>query len=272
MTVIDEESFNSIIEDPSKVNLAKRFSYSRLNLYEACPRKYEYAYVLKVPLKPNAALSFGITVHNTLKDFYSLLKQSQTGLEGITKEPTSEELLELYNKNWVSMGYESRKQEKQRKEEGLGVMKNYFNKVFNPKEKPLRLEEFFDVHIEDTVFVGKIDRIDLEEGKGDKKEVTIVDYKTGREKGTVDIKNDLQLPLYALFAQEKLGFNVVKAQYIYVETGKVLEVDISQKRGELAKEKLLEVIELVKEGRFNATPGYLCRYCDYNSICEYAEL
>ena len=272
MTVIDGESFNPIIDDPSKVNLAKKFSYSRLNLYEACPRKYEYAYVLKVPKKPNAALSFGITVHNTLKDFYFLLKQSQIGLEGITKEPTKKELLDLYNKNWVSMGYESSEQEKQRKEEGVEVMKNYFDKVFNPKEKPLRLEEPFGAHIGDTIFVGKIDRIDFEEGKGDKKEVTIVDYKTGREKDTADIANDLQLPLYALFAQEKLALNVVRAKYIYIETGKVLEVDISQKRMELAKKKLLEVIELVKEGRFKATPGGICRYCDYNSICEYAEL
>jgi DNA helicase II / ATP-dependent DNA helicase PcrA len=272
MNIIDEESFNSIVKDPSKVNLAKRFSYSRLNLYEACPRKYEYAYILKVPQKPNAALSFGITVHNTLRDFYSLLKQSQMGLEGITKEPSKKELLELYEKNWVSMGYESSQQEKQRKEEGVGIMENYFDKVFHSKERPLRLEESFEVHIGDTVFVGKIDRIDLEKDKGERKEVTIVDYKTGREREAKDVKNDLQLPLYALFAQEKLGFNVVKAQYIYVETGKVLEVDISQERRELAKEKLLEVVELVRKGKFNPTPGYLCRYCDYNSICEYAEL
>jgi DNA helicase II / ATP-dependent DNA helicase PcrA len=272
MNVIDEEDVNSILEDPSKENLAKRFSYSRLSLYETCPRKYEYAYVLRVPQKPNAALSFGITVHNTLKDFYSLLKQSQTGLEGITKEPTKGELLNLYEKNWVSMGYESSKQEELRKKEGVKIMKNYFDKVFNSGEKPLRLEESFNVHIGETVFTGKIDRIDLSKNKEGVKEVTIVDYKTGREKESKDVKNDLQLPLYALFAQEKLGFKVVKAQYVYVETGKILEVDISQKRRELAKEKLMEVIEFVKGAEFKPTPGYLCRYCDYNSICEYAEL
>jgi DNA helicase-2/ATP-dependent DNA helicase PcrA len=271
MNIIDEEDFNSILDDPSKANLAKRFSYSRLNMYESCPRKYEYAYVLRVPQKPNSALSFGTTVHNTLRDFYSILKQSQVGLEGITKEPTKEELLELYEKNWVSMGYESSKEEEQRKKAGVKIMKNYFDKVFNPKERPLKLEESFDVHIGNTVFVGKIDRIDLE-GEGKVNEVSIVDYKTGREKSSKDVKDDLQLPLYALFAQEKLGFKVVKAQYIYVETGEILEVDISNERRELAKEKLIEVIEFVKKGKFNPTPGYLCRYCDYNSICEYADL
>ncbi len=272
MNIIDEESFQSIVEDPSKLNLVKRFSYSQLNLYEACPRKYEYAYVLKVPQRPNAALSFGSTVHNTLRDFYTLFRQSQRGLEGIVKEPSVEDLLSLYEKNWVSTGYESSKQEQQRKEEGRGIMKEYFENTFNPKEQPLRLEESFNVHMGETVFVGKIDRIDFVENKGEEMEVCIIDYKTGKEKEDKDVKDDLQLPLYALFAQEKLGFNVVKAQYIYVETGKVLEADISKERRELAKKKLLEVVDLVKKGRFNATPGYLCRYCDYNSICEYADL
>jgi CRISPR/Cas system-associated exonuclease Cas4 (RecB family) len=82
----------------------------------------------------------------------------------------------------------------------------------------------------------------------------------------------LQLPLYALFAEQKLGLKVVKAEYIYVETGKKLEVDLSPERRELAKEKVVEVIDLVKEGQFAPTPGFLCRYCDYNSICKYAEL
>jgi CRISPR/Cas system-associated exonuclease Cas4 (RecB family) len=170
------------------------------------------------------------------------------------------------------MGYESSKQEEQRKEEGVEILKNYYKNVFNEKEKPLRLEEGFNVYIGNTVFAGKIDRIDLIKSEGDSQSVCIVDYKTGKEKDEKDVKGDLQLPLYALFAEEKLGLKVVKAKYIYVETGKELEVDVSQKRREKAREKLLDVLGSVREGDFKATPGYLCRFCDYNSICEYADL
>ena len=272
MTVIENDDFEAIIGDPKSLGLAKRFSYSQLKTYETCPRQYEYAYVLRVPQKPSPALSFGTTVHNTLKDFYSLLRQSQSGLEGITDVPTKKELLELYNKHWVSIGYESTKQEEERKKEGVGIMESYYDEVFSEDESPMRLEESFDVHIGSTVFVGKIDRIDFVKKNGDVTEVKIIDYKTGKEKDAKDIKDDLQLPLYALFAEQKLGLKVVKAEYIYVETGKRLEVDLSLERRELAKEKLVEVIDLVKEGRFAPTPGFLCRYCDYNSICKYAEL
>ena len=82
--VLGDEDLDPLLSDASKEYLLKRFSYSQLNIYETCPRKYEYAYVLKVPQKPSAALSFGITIHNTLRDFYTLVKRSQTGLEGIT--------------------------------------------------------------------------------------------------------------------------------------------------------------------------------------------
>jgi DNA helicase-2/ATP-dependent DNA helicase PcrA len=272
MNVVEGDTFEAIVKDSSKVNLLRSFSYSQLNTYESCPRKYEYSYILRIPQKPSAALSFGTTVHNTLKDLYVLLKRSKEGLEGIAKEPTVEDLLELYEKNWISVGYESSKHEQLRKEEGRKIMKEYYNNVFNSKEAPLRLEESFDVHVGDTVFVGKIDRIDLVRREGDITEVCIVDYKTGREKDEGDVKDDLQLPLYAVFAEEKLGFKVVGAEYIYVETGKILEVDISQKRRELAKEKLLEVIDSVRSRDFTATPGFVCRYCDYNAICEYADL
>jgi DNA helicase-2/ATP-dependent DNA helicase PcrA len=271
-TMIENDDFEAIIGDPKNLGLAKRFSYSQLKIYENCPRQYEYAYVLRVPQKPSPALSFGITVHNTLKDFYSLLRQSRSGLEGITDVPTKEELLELYEKHWVSTGYESTKQEEERRKEGVGIMENYYDEVFSEDEKPMRLEESFEVHVGSTVFVGKIDRIDFVRKNGEVTEVKIVDYKTGKEKEAKDIKDDLQLPLYALFAEQKLGLKVVKAEYVYVETGKRLEVDLSSERRELAKEKLVEVIDLVKEGKFAPTPGFQCRYCDYNSICKYAEL
>jgi DNA helicase II / ATP-dependent DNA helicase PcrA len=272
MGVLGEEDIKEVLGGKSKENILKRFSYSQLNIYESCPRKYEYAYILKVPQKPSAAMSFGITVHNTLKDFYTLLKRSQTGLEGITEVPGEEDLMEAYERSWVGVGYDNSKHEKQRKEEGEKILKEYYENVFNEKEKPLRLEEGFNVYIGDVVFVGKIDRIDLEKKDGDVTEVCIVDYKTGREKTEKDVKDDLQLPLYALFAEQKLGFKVVKAKYVYVEAGSELEVDVSQERRNLAKEKLLGAIDEIRECRFEPTPGYLCKFCDYNSICEYAEL
>jgi len=266
---MDLDTYESIVPKEVKLDVIKNFSYSQLHTYEDCPRKYEYSYVLKVPQKPNSSLSFGTTIHNTLKELYTALKHSKEGLEGVYAPPTLEDLLGYYEKNWVSTGYESTKQEQLRKEEGRKILKEYYNKMYSEQQKPLKLEESFSVHFGESVFVGKIDRIDM---VGEEGEVCIVDYKTGKVKNEANIKKDLQLPLYAVFAQEKLGLKVVSAKYIFVESMEEIEVDISQKRKDLAKEKLLEAIGNIRERKFKATPGFGCNFCDYNSVCEFAEI
>ena len=262
----------SIIPKEVKIELMKNFSYSQLDTYELCPRKYEYAYVLRVPQKPNASLSFGTTVHNTLKDFYTLLKTSKEGIEGIVSEPTLEELLKLYNKNWVRAGYDNTKHENMKKEQGEKMLKRYFERIYSNDETPLDLEESFVMHLGESTFAGKIDRIDLIQEDNGVKQVCIVDYKTGKVKKEADIKKDLQLPLYAIFVEEKLGYKVVSAQYIFLEEGVKIEADISQKRREKAKERMVEIIENIKARDFHAEPDmFKCGMCDYRTVCEFAK-
>jgi DNA helicase-2/ATP-dependent DNA helicase PcrA len=263
------KSRDDILEvDMQDIDTTKRVSYSQLNTYEDCPKKYKYAYVLRVPSKAHAALSFGTTIHNTLRDFYSLLRDSREGLEGIVEKPTKEKLLELYKTHWISRGYDSKAHEKKRKASGRKMLKEYFDDLYDEDEKPYRLEETFSVHVDESVFVGKIDRIDMVDDSKDLKEVEIIDYKTGKVKSKSNIKKDLQLPLYALFAEEKLGLKVVSAKYVFVEHGEVVEVDISDEKKKQAREQIVEIIEKIKKKNFAPTPGYLCKYCDYNSVCE----
>lgn len=252
--------------------LVKRFSYSQLNTYESCPRKYEYQYVIKIPTRGSSATAFGSSVHNALYDFYSLLKRSKGGLDGIVDIPSKEDLLALYEKNWISKGYDSKEQEMARKREGKSIMEKYYDKLFSEEENPLRLEESFAIHLGDVVFGGKIDRIDLVGEKDGVQEVCIIDYKTGPEKTASDIKKNMQLPLYALVTEEKLGLRVVGAKYVFVESGNAVDVDVSQEKREVAKEKLLGVLDSIKGGEFSAIPGFGCRFCDFNTICEYADL
>jgi DNA helicase-2/ATP-dependent DNA helicase PcrA len=250
------------------IDTTKRVSYSQLNTYEDCPKKYKYAYVLRVPSKAHASLSFGTTIHNTLKDFYTLHKESKEGLEGIVEEPNEEKLLELYATHWVSRGYDSKDHEKKRKRSGEKMLREYYKNLYREDQKPYRMEESFSVHVNDSVFVGKIDRIDIVDDSKEKLEVEIIDYKTGKVKNEANIKKDLQLPLYALFAEEKLGLKVVGAKYIFVEHSEVVEVDVSREKKEEAREKVVEIIEEIRKRNFAPTPGYLCRYCDYNTVCE----
>ena len=260
-----------LIPKDIKIEVGKKVSYSQINTYQDCPKKYEYSYVLQIPSRPHASLSFGSSIHNTLKDFYTLLQRYKEGL-GITEEPSKEDLLNLFEKNWISRGYDSKKHELQRKESGVKSMNEYYDKFFNLEQSPYRLEQSFTVHLPESSFVGKIDRMDLVES-GETPVVEIIDYKTGRLKEEADIKKDLQLPLYCIFAEQSLGVKVSKAKYIFIEEGQAVEVDISAARKEKAKENVFEVIERIKERDFVATPNsFKCKFCDYNSICSDAIL
>ena len=270
--VIHEEDTESLLPDNLNINLVKKLSYSQIHVYEDCPKKYEYAYVLRVPQRPSAAMSFGTTVHNTLNVFYEQLKRSKEGL-GLDQPPTEEFLLDLYEKKWVGAGYESNAHEEKRKEVGREIMKEYYQKMYSPDERPYMLEEGFSVHIGETVFKGKIDRMDLvrvnEEGIP---EVEIIDYKTGKVKSDANIKKDLQLPLYCIFAEEKLGVKVVGAKYLFVEHQEIVEVDVSQERREKSRDLIPEIVERISSRDFVATPGFNCKFCDYNSVCKDAQM
>lgn len=266
-----EDDYESISKDFNKKDLIKKFSYSRYDVYDRCPRRYEYAHVLNVPTRPDSSASFGSTVHRTLKDFYSLLMKSKEGLDGIVSSPSLDELLSLYEKNWVSSGYSSKRHESIQKSKGAEIMKNYFEKVYSEKEQPFKLEESFSAIVGDVVFTGTIDRIDTVSNSNGVHEVCIVDYKTGKDKNKSDINRDLQLPLYAFFAEEKLGLKVVGAKYIFVVSGNTIDVDVSEERMEVARNSVLDAVEKIRDGKFAPTPGFGCNYCDYRSVCKYAE-
>ncbi len=245
----------------------ERFSYSQIDAYMQCPLKYYYMYVLKIPPKPNAALSFGTTVHNALRDFYTLLKNSQEGL-GFSDVPSKEDLLDAFEKHWVGVGYQSKKHEQQRKDAGKEMMESFYTKIFDEKNKPYLLEEKFTGHVGDSLFVGKIDRVDVVGMDGEVPIVDIIDYKTGHVKSESEIRSDLQLPLYVLFSQMAYGFKVRNAKYIFVEHGEEKNVDISTKKIEKAKEKLVEVIEKIVAGEFKPPRGHSCMYCESMKVYD----
>jgi len=249
-----------------------RISYSQLNTYQSCPKKYEYSYVYKIPTLPKGPLSFGSTIHNTLKEFYEIHKRLKEGLKGIQEKPTLKKLLKIYDEKWISRGYGSKEEEKERKRSGVKALESFFKNLYKEKDFPVGLEQGFGIHLKDVSFVGKIDRIDLVKRKDNRQEVKIIDYKTGKVKSKTDIKKDLQLPLYAIAAEKTLGVKVVKASYIFVEHGEEIDVDISEKRRELAEKEIADVVGKVKENRFKATPGFLCKFCDYRDICKDAQL
>lgn len=252
-----------------KLNLAAKVSYTQVSTYERCPKMYKYRYVIGLPSPANATLSFGNSMHRTLKSFFEMQMRSQNAFEGAIAKPTLEDLKRFYKKGWDRAGYESRRHEEVRFKHGENVLENFYKECYKADEQPLQLERFFSYKLDDVLITGSIDRIDLigrdEDGTPI---VDLIDYKTGKVRSEKDVKEDLQLNLYTLVARELFGFKVSKACLFFVEHGVKLEADVDMAKEEELKNKVRTVVAQIRSGDFIATPDvFKCKFCDYNTIC-----
>ncbi|MCK4781447.1 UvrD-helicase domain-containing protein [Candidatus Parcubacteria bacterium] len=263
------------------------FSYSQIAAFQKCPLQYKFAHILKIPRQGSAAFSFGRTMHQTLYEFLKTIQQGadarQASIFPDTNEPKSSEektclnfqnLLEIYKKNWIDEWYENKPQKEKYFKQGKKSLKIFYNDFLKNQpniqiiNKKPALEQSFNLKIGDWSLIGKIDRIDA---LSNKNKVEIIDYKTGKAKDKLKPEEKQQLLIYQIATEESLGLNPVKLTYYYLENCKTISFLSSEKEKQNFKEKLLELLNKIKNSDFKPTPGWNCRFCDFKDICEYKQ-
>lgn len=214
-------------------------SFSRLNTYLQCPRRYYYRYILNVkpPVMPQtaSAADFGNSLHRALFEYYSKferfeLAKFETVLRELNTPPLEREITMIKMQKFKAV-------EDARYEAGWRVQ---------------GLEKELDSVFAGVRITGKIDRID---GRGD--ELAVIDYKSGK----FDAKS-LQLPFYEALVGRPCG------GYFYD-----LKDNMSLVAGEASTEALAEAIEQLKS--INDTPinfgeakGAMSEYEDYKILVK----
>lgn len=234
---------------------SKKVSYSQLDTFKSCPLKYNYRYVMKVPVPPSHATNFGSSVHETLNEFYKLLKKGE--------KVDLDRLKELYEKNWIPYGYDSKEHEQVRYDKGLEMLNEFYETNSDPWVIPEFLERPFNLKLGEYMLTGRIDRIDkLDDGTYE-----VIDYKTGRMKSNPNLKNDLQLSIYALACRDIFEIPVSRLSLYYLEDNEKISTERTDEQLDKIVDEVSGIIEELKGSDFNPTPGYLCRFCDFRLIC-----
>lgn len=243
-------------------------SYSQIETFKNCPMHYKLKYIYKVPTPQSASLSFGSTIHLTLKDFYTKVKEGA--------KPSDKLLFEILKDDWIKEGYKGKVHEKKFMEKGKMFLSDFLKKEFNAKNLPLLLEQQFVVPLslngEYLKIGGKIDRVDaLPDGR-----IEIIDYKTGANVPTQkEVDKDLQLNFYALAAMkikgqpfEKDPKDVLLTLY-YFDNQKKIQSVRSKEQLEKAVEEIFKTKKEIESSDFACSKSILCKSCEYSLICGY---
>ncbi|OGM09541.1 hypothetical protein A2159_00110 [Candidatus Woesebacteria bacterium RBG_13_34_9] len=239
-------------------------SYSQIETFRICPLHFKLKYIYRLPTPATSSQSFGNSFHLTMKYFYEKLK--------LGHKPSSGMLYKTLEENWINEGYLGKSHEKSSFEKAKRFLKYYLNNFFNPKERPVVLEQPFTIRLDKLNVGGKIDRVDLHNDV-----LEIIDYKTGatplKQK---QAQEDLQLSIYGLAATTipDYPFNhkpeKVKLSLMYFDTPQIVTTTRTKEQLEKAKGVIEDYKKQIEGSNFKCSHGYLCdeENCEYKLFCR----
>ena len=237
-----------------------RLSPSKIQLYDECPLKFKFQYVLKIPAAPKKTFfQMGTAIHAVAETMTKLQKDGQV--------PTENVALEILNKKWDASSYRgNRTKEGQDKYQSKEMVKTYLEWAEQNPNTPVDVEPKFQIKLNDVVISGKIDRVEQTPDG----EYEVIDFKTGRVYKTKNtIKDDIQMNTYALGTEKLYGKLPKKASLFYIKHNKIVPHFIEKEHLDEFKKGLEVKIDSIFDEEFDAKPEYQkCNWCDYASICD----
>lgn len=235
-----------------------RLSFSRVDTYRNCPRKFRYAYIDRLPTRPSPQLSLGSSVHAALEAFYD---------RKLPTCPSEEELLELLYASWDTRGFDqvSREEQLDYYRHAQQVLRRYHRRVAGDYRLPVTTEAWFELPVDDDiVVVGSIDRVD----RDDDGNLHVVDYKTNRRaQDRVRVAGSLQLAIYALACEHLFGALPATVALDFVVADVVVAVPVDEIDLDAARDKVRTTAARIRDEEFEPTPNRLCDWCDFRSVC-----
>lgn len=252
-------------------------SASDIETYRSCPLRYKFARVLRIPTEPTLGQRFGIVVHQVLERYHA------AGGETLTQ------LLDLFDACWRRGGFREGESERELRAKARAALERYHTRLHGQDSQPVWFERQFSLRIGPHHLRGRVDRVDRLAGahtqgtdgdesgngggssSGSGERYELIDYKTSRPRTPEQLRDDVQLSLYALAARESWQVEAASRAYYYVLDDLVVRLP-----GETDEERVTATVMEAGEGimgqRFEPTPSRAaCSICDFRIVCPAAE-
>jgi RecB family exonuclease len=238
-------------------------SYSKINTYLECQKKYYFQYILKLPTKPKYYFSFGETIHQILEFMYDPKHNIHSTI------PKLDNLLSLLEENWIGDGFWDKTQESEAKIEARKLIADYYRKNIFSYSPAFLVEERFTFNIENIMISGKIDRIDKLPSVNN---YVILDYKTGNDfcsnPETVDFIVKLQLIIYSLGFKEKYNYFASSVGWYFLRKNTKVNLVLDEEDYKNAINLVINIGNEIRKDKFNKSQGMKCQYCDFIENCN----
>lgn len=269
--------------------LHTRLSYSQIDTFHQCPRKWTYRYIDNLVFdEQNIHLDYGSAVHKGLENAFLELKDNH--------KLSDQEMLQVVET--LSNDYQYGDPQEELYKFAIEDMKRlinyqgFYEKIKN--KEIVGVEDEFDLKIP-TMFCGEEVEInikgfiDLIYRDSDNK-LVVVDHKTSKKKfDKTKRRNNLQIPIYFMAIKDKYGeypksgiYNFTKLntfqEQLFTEKVTSEQNELMDKRNPKEvwskdpEESRREIIQTFKDmnnkkTRKIAKPSPLCHWCDYKIIC-----
>jgi DNA helicase-2/ATP-dependent DNA helicase PcrA len=231
-------------------------SASDVETYRSCPLRYKFARVLRIPADPTLNQRFGIAVHQVLERYHA------DGGGELSR------LLALLDSCWHRAGFGESEQERMLRGKAVEALRRYHTRLDEHASTPLWFERSFAFGLGRHHVRGRVDRVDrLPDGTHE-----LIDYKTGRPRSEEQLREDVQLSLYALAARECWQLPHSRQAYYYLLDDEKVPLPDGGRGLDWVRDTVGDVGEAIMQERFDPTPSKAaCAICDYRIACPVAE-